>query len=264
MYKEFIICYHCISKIICSFIVMLNSVNIVLSHTTHPGNIGATARAMKTMGLSKLTLINPKNYPSTEATVRASKADDVLQDATVVDTLDEALEDISLVIGTSARSRHLDVPILTARELAEKLLNEYQQHSIAVLFGTENSGLTNEEVSRCHYHVYIPANPDYSSLNLASAVQLISYELRVADLGNKGVSIEKNESPQVTGKQLEGYYQHLEETLVQIGYHNPKHPKLLMSRLRRLYNRARPDHSEMQILRGILSSIQKGFKNSDL
>ena len=243
---------------------MLDSVNIVLSHTTHPGNIGAAARAMKTMGLSKLTLVNPKNYPSTEATVRASKADDVLQNAKVVDTLDEALEDISLVIGTSARSRHLDVPILTARELAEKLLKEYQQHSIALLFGTENSGLTNEEVSRCHFHVYIPANPDYSSLNLASAVQLISYELRVAHLGNKDVSIVKEDSQQVTGKQLEGYYQHLEETLVQIGYHNPEHPKLLMSRLRRLYNRARPDHSEMQILRGILSSIQKGFKNLNL
>ena len=240
---------------------MLDSINIVLSHTSHPGNIGAAARAMKTMGLFQLTLVKPKNFPSMEATVRASKADDVLKNATVVDTLDEGLKQFSLVVGTSSRSRHLDVPLLTARELAEKIRDEYQNEKVAILFGTENSGLTNEELSRCHYHVYIPANPDYCSLNLASAVQLISYELRVAHLGSSVKDIEKEPAPIVTGEQMEGFYQHLEQTLIQVGYHNPDHPKLLMSRLRRLYNRTRPDHSEMQILRGMLTSIQKGFKN---
>ena len=242
---------------------MLNSVSIVLSHTSHPGNIGAAARAMKTMGLSKLVLVKPKNFPSFEATVRASKADDILENARVVETLDEALKDCSLVIGSSSRSRNMDVPVLSAREIAEKLVNEEQDQKVALLFGTESSGLTNEEVSRCHYHLYIPANPDYCSLNLASAVQLISYELRVAVLGDSTDEIEKNYTKPVTAEMMEGFYQHLEQTLVQTGYHNPDHPKMLMSRLRRLYNRARPDHSEMQILRGILSSIQKGFKSSD-
>ena len=242
---------------------MLDSLNIVLSHTSHPGNIGAAARAMKTMGLSKLVLINPKKFPSAECTVRAAKADDVLENAKVFDDLDSALSEFSVVVGSSARSRHLDMPILTARELAEKLINEHQNESIALMFGTESAGLTNEEVSRCHYHVYIPANPDFSSLNLASAVQLISYEMRIAHLGAAANNIEVKKSVSITAEQMEGFYQHLEQTLVQTGYHNPEHPKFLMSRLRRLYNRARPDHSEMQILRGILSSIQKGFKNSD-
>ncbi|MCP4271020.1 MAG: tRNA (cytosine(32)/uridine(32)-2'-O)-methyltransferase TrmJ [Gammaproteobacteria bacterium] len=240
---------------------MLDHINIVLSHTSHPGNIGATARAMKTMGLSKLTLVNPKRFPSFEATVRASKADDVLEHATVVDNLDDALSECSLVIGTSSRSRHLDMPVLTARELAEKLSAEYRQQQVALLFGTESAGLTNEEVSRCHYQVYIPANPEFCSLNLASAVQLLSYELRIAYLGDSASDIEKDIATPVTAEQMEGFYQHLEQTLIETGYHNPEHPKLLMSRLRRLYNRARPDHSEMQILRGILTSVQKGFKN---
>ncbi len=240
---------------------MLDSINIVLSHTTHPGNIGAAARAMKTMGLSKLTLINPKTFPSFEATVRASKADDILESAIVTHSLDDALKGMSLVVGSSARSRHLDVPVLTARELAEKLKAEHSGDKVALLFGTENSGLTNEEISRCHYQVYIPANPDFCSLNLASAVQLVSYELRIASLGADAGDINKEPAIPVTAEQMEGFYQHLEETLVLTGYHNPDHPKMLMSRLRRLYNRAHPDHSEMQILRGILSATQKTFKN---
>jgi len=243
---------------------MLDNINVVLSHTSHPGNIGATARAMKTMGLSKLILVNPKQFPSVEATARASKADDLLENARVVDNLDQALQDCSLIVGSSSRSRHLDMPVLTARELAEKLVKEFQQQQVALLFGTENSGLTNEEVSRCHYHVYIPANPDYCSLNLASAVQLISYELRIAHLGDSASDIEKDQVEPVTAEQMEGFYQHLEQTLIETGYHNPEHPKLLMSRLRRLYNRTRPDHSEMQILRGILTSVQKGFKKTNL
>lgn len=247
---------------------MLDKINIVLSHTSHPGNIGATARAMKTMGLSKLVLIKPKKFPSAEATVRATKADDILENARVVETVDEALKEFSLVIGTSARSRALDAPLLTARELAEKLVLDYQDEKVAILFGTESAGLTNEEVSRCHYHVYIPANPEYCSLNLASAVQLISYELRIAFLTNPEINVgklaKKEANPPVTAEQMEGFYAHLESTLIGTGYFNPMHPKLLMSRLRRLFNRTRPDNSEMQILRGILSSVEKGFKNSNV
>jgi tRNA (cytidine32/uridine32-2'-O)-methyltransferase len=240
---------------------MLDSINIILSHTSHPGNIGAAARAMKTMGLSKMVLVKPKNFPSFEATVRASKADDVLADARVFETMDEALKEFTVVVGCSARSRHLDVPVLTAREMSEKIVSDYQSQSVAVMFGTENAGLTNEELSRCHYHVYIPANPDYSSLNLASAVQLVSYELRVAILGSSAKDIKKEKVERVTAEQMEGFYQHLEQTLVEIGYHNPENPKMLMSRLRRIYNRVTPDHSEMQILRGVLSSMQKRIKN---
>jgi len=179
---------------------MLDNINIVLSHTSHPGNIGAAARAMKTMGLANMILVKPKNFPSFEATVRASKADDVLEQAKVFETLDEGLKQCHLVVGCSARSRHLEVPVLTARELAEMLEAKYQQQSVALLFGTENSGLTNEEVSRCHYQVYIPANPDYSSLNLAAAVQLISYELRIAHLGSSAKDIEKDPAPRVTDR----------------------------------------------------------------
>ncbi|PCJ49255.1 MAG: tRNA (cytosine(32)/uridine(32)-2'-O)-methyltransferase TrmJ [Gammaproteobacteria bacterium] len=240
---------------------MLDSINIILSHTSHPGNIGAAARAMKTMGLSKMILVKPKNFPSFEATVRASKADDVLADARVYPTMDEALKEFTVVVGCSARSRHLDVPILTAREMAEKVVSKYSAQKVAIMFGTENAGLTNEELSRCHYQVFIPANPDYSSLNLASAVQLISYEMRVAVLGNSAKDIEREAAPRVTAELMEGFYQHLEQTLIETGYHNPQHPKMLMSRLRRIYNRTTPDHSEMQILRGILSSIQKTIKN---
>lgn len=240
---------------------MLDSINIILSHTSHPGNIGAAARAMKTMGLSKMVLVKPKNFPSFEATVRASKADDVLADARVFETMDDALKEFTVVVGCSARSRHLDVPVLTAREMSEKIVTDYQSQTVAVMFGTENAGLTNEELSRCHYHVFIPANPDYSSLNLASAVQLISYELRVAVLGSSAEDIKKEKVERVTAQQMEGFYQHLEQTLVEIGYHNPQNPKMLMSRLRRIYNRVTPDHSEMQILRGVLSAMQKSNKN---
>lgn len=243
---------------------MLNNINVVLSHTSHPGNIGAAARAMKTMGISRLTLLNPKNFPSFEATVRASKADDILENATIASSLDEALADANIVVGTSARGRHLDVPLLTSRELVEKISTDHHQDNVALMFGTESSGLTNEEISRCNYHVYIPANPDYSSLNLASAVQLICYELRVKSLENSSSDIDnaliqQGAVQKMTAEQMEGYYQHLEQVLIAIGYHNPKHPKMLMSRLRRLYNRVQPDHSEMQILRGILTAIQKNL-----
>jgi len=238
----------------------LSDIQITLSHTTHPGNIGAAARAMKTMGLSNLTLINPSNYPSTEATVRASKADDILQQARVVSSIDEALTGCQWVVGTSARQRRHDAPLITPRELAA-MVSEHDNQKFAVMFGTENSGLTNDELSRCHYQVYIPANPDYSSLNLASAVQLISYELRMEYLA----SLDEAPLPEaihepVGAELMQGFYQQMLETMEQTGYYNPDVPKQLLLRLRHMFNRMQPDDSEYQILRGFLSSIKKSIK----
>ncbi|NNJ72304.1 MAG: RNA methyltransferase [Enterobacterales bacterium] len=235
----------------------LSDINIVLSHTTHAGNIGATARAMKTMGLSSLVLINPKNYPSTEATTRASRADDILQNAKVVTTIDEALANSHWVVGTSARQRRHDAPLLTPRELAEKVAASEGQ-TFSIVFGTENSGLTNEELSRCHNQVFIPANPEYSSLNLASAVQLICYELRMQWLEGECInSVTSPEHNPVSAELMQGFYAHLLEAMTDTGYLNPKQPKQLEIRLRRMFNRMSPDDSEYQILRGFLTSIER-------
>ena len=235
----------------------LNDIQIVLSHTTHPGNIGATARAMKTMGLSNLALVNPANFPSAEATVRASRADDVLQNARVHKSIEESVSESQIVIGTSARQRRHDAPLLTPRELSN-LVAERPRQKVSVLFGTENSGLTNNELSLCHYQVYIPANPDYSSLNLASAVQLIAYDLRMKHLEMTNTAILPSaEHVPVEAELMHGFYQQMEDMMVKTGYLNPDNPKQLSLRLKRMYNRMNPDNSEYQILRGFLSSIDK-------
>lgn len=235
----------------------LNDIQIVLSHTTHPGNIGATARAMKTMGLSNLALVNPANFPSAEATVRASRADDVLQNARVHKSIEESVSESQIVIGTSARQRRHDAPLLTPTELSN-LVAERPGQKVSVLFGTENSGLTNNELSLCHYQVYIPANPDYSSLNLASAVQLIAYDLRMKHLEMTNTDILPSaEHVPVEAELMHGFYQQMEDMMVKTGYLNPDNPKQLSLRLKRMYNRMNPDNSEYQILRGFLSSIDK-------
>lgn len=212
---------------------------------------------MKTMGLSKLVLINPKNYPSHEATVRASRADDILGDARVVDSLDKAIAESHMVVGTSARQRRHDAPLLTPAQLANKIA-EQPGNEISLIFGTENSGLTNEELSRCHYQVFIPANPEYSSLNLASAVQLIAYEIRMKYLDvSETAALPESEHDMVTSEQMEGFYGQLVSTMLATGYYDPNHPKQLELRLRRMFNRLNPDSSEYQILRGFLTSIEK-------
>lgn len=212
---------------------------------------------MKTMGLSKLVLINPKNYPSHEATIRASRADDILGAAKVVDNLDKALAESHMVVGTSARQRRHDAPLLTPAQLATKIAEQPCQQ-ISLLFGTENSGLTNEELSRCHYQVFIPANPEYSSLNLASAVQLIAYEIRMKFLEVSDTeALPESQHDLVTSEQMEGFYGQIINTMLATGYYDPKHPKQLELRLRRMFNRLNPDSSEYQILRGFLTSIEK-------
>jgi TrmH family RNA methyltransferase len=244
----------------------LARVRVVLINTTHPGNIGAAARAMKVMGLSSLHLVTPKIFPNAEATAMASGADDLLQTALVHDSLESALAGCSLVLGTSARLRSLPMPMLDARRASEQALQEVDSHHVAILFGRERYGLINEEMQRCQYLVNIPSNPAYSSLNLAQAVQIIAYELRVAAMGGAGVSMPPLDWEPVDDSQMEGLFEHLEQTLLDIRFLNPRQPRKLMMRLRRLFNRARPDQNEINIIRGILKSSQeasgKDGKNS--
>jgi tRNA (cytidine32/uridine32-2'-O)-methyltransferase len=235
------------------------NVRIVLVDTSHAGNIGATARAMKNMGLARLYLVNPQQFPHADATARASGADDVLAQTTVCDTLDEALVDCALVMGASARLRNLTVPLLDPRQTAEKVLGEVHGMDIecALIFGREHSGLTNDELGRCHHLVHIPTNPDYSSLNLAAAVQVLCYELRMASIGGHMVAPELDEEPLASADDMARFYVHLRETLEEIGFLDPENPRIMMQRLRRLFNRTRPNNVEMNILRGILTAAQK-------
>jgi len=228
---------------------------IVLINTSHPGNIGAAARAMKNMGLEELYLVDPKVFPSAEATARASGADDLLAAAVCVDTLEEAIGDAGLVIGASARSRTLPVPMLDPRGCAERIGAQAGDPRTAILFGRERTGLTNEELDRCHYLVQIPTNPDYPSLNVAAAVQVVAYELRMA----MGSAVEQTPGRHrlATAAEMELFYRHLEDTLVAIDFLDPDNPRQLMRRLRRLFGRVQPDDNEINILRGILTAVQQ-------
>ncbi|WP_409161301.1 tRNA (cytosine(32)/uridine(32)-2'-O)-methyltransferase TrmJ [Pectobacterium sp. B2J-2] len=237
---------------------MLDNIRIVLVETSHTGNMGSVARAMKTMGLSKLYLVNPLVKPDSQAIALAAGASDVIGNATIVDSFDQALEGCGLVIGTSARSRTLPWPMLEPRECGVRSAQEAEHAPVALVFGRERVGLTNDELQKCHYHVAIPANPDYSSLNLAMAVQIIAYEVRIAHLDRLQAGQPKHEeSPYPLVDDLERFYQHLEQTLLQTGFIRPVHQGQVMNKLRRLFTRARPESQELNILRGILSSVQK-------
>jgi tRNA (cytidine32/uridine32-2'-O)-methyltransferase len=236
-----------------------SNIRIVLVNTTHPGNIGGAARAMKNMGLSRLYLVTPKEFPSDKATWRSAGATDVLDDAIVVDSLDEAIQGCSLVVGTSARERRIPWPLLDPRECGESVWVEASQYEVALVFGREDRGLTNEELHKCNYHVHIPANEEYSSLNLATAVQVITYEIRMAYLkATAGNTLPQQvwDMPPANAQALDNYYQQLEQTLVNVGFLDPENPKQTMTRLRRLYNRVRLDQMELNILRGVLTAIQ--------
>ncbi|MCW2486192.1 tRNA (cytosine(32)/uridine(32)-2'-O)-methyltransferase TrmJ [Candidatus Symbiopectobacterium sp. NZEC127] len=237
---------------------MLENIRIVLVETSHTGNMGSTARAMKTMGLKNLYLVNPLIKPDSQAIALAAGASDIIGNATLVNTLDEALVGCNLVVGTSARSRSLPWPMLEPRECGVRSAHEAQHAPVALVFGRERVGLTNDELQKCHYHVCIPANPEYSSLNLAMAVQLIAYEVRVAhlDLLAQGAP-QIAEEPYPLVDDLERFYTHLEETLHYTGFIRKAHQGQVMHKLRRLFTRARPEEQELAILRGILSSVQK-------
>jgi tRNA (cytidine32/uridine32-2'-O)-methyltransferase len=210
---------------------------------------------MKTMGLSHLCLVAPKFFPHVKADEMASAALDVLGQATVFETMGDAIADCSLVVGTSARSRAIPWPMLSPREFAEKAVIEPGTSKIAVVFGREQSGLTNEELQLCHFHIQIPSNPDYSSLNIAAAVQVIAYELRVAAALDKTELAWEDEY--VSAKDMQGFYDHLEQVLIQIDFLNPSVPRQLMPRLQRLFNRVRLERMELNILRGILGAVLK-------
>ena len=231
---------------------------VVLVETSHPGNIGASARAMKTMGLDDLVLVTPKEFPSAEATARASGADDVLAGATVRTSLSEAIADCVHVVGASARSRSLGWPTTDARSCGVRLLERAAAGPVAVVFGPEHSGLTNEHLARCNELVHIPANPDYSSLNLAMAVQVVGYELLMAHpeiaTWRAGLGEEPRDAPLATADELEALHVHLEDLMRRTGFLNPDHPRQLKLRLRRLFNRARLDQTEVNILRGLFAA----------
>jgi tRNA (cytidine32/uridine32-2'-O)-methyltransferase len=235
-------------------------IRIVLVNTSHPGNIGGAARAMKNMGLAELYLVEPREYPAPRAVWRAAGARDVLANAKIVDSVDEAIKDCGLVIGTSARERRIPWPLINPRECGDKIWQEAKSHQVALLFGREDRGLTNSELQKCHYHVHIPSNPDYSSLNLATAVQVLSYEIRMASLARKNGDLpEMNEwdQPLATADELELFHEHLSATMADLKFYDPDNPKQLLTRMRRLFNRTRMDKMEVSMLRGLLSAAQR-------
>ena len=240
----------------------LKSVRVVLVRTSHPGNIGATARAMKTMGLSRLWLVNPEHFPSEVAQARASGAVDVLASATVVRTLEEALEGVHFAAALTARRRDLALPFVHPREGAERVWTLAQHAETALVFGNEASGLTNAELAHCQLPVTIPTNPAYGSLNLGAAVQIMCYELRLAALTNENLAPQSQPNKIVPGQMLashdevEGFFSHLEEALRQSGFYNPLHSRRLFPRLRRLFGRVGLERDEVSILRGMLTSFQ--------
>ncbi len=236
------------------------NIRIVLVNTTHPGNIGGAARAMKNMGLAELYLVQPREYPAPRAVWRAAGARDVLANATIVESVDEAIADCALVVGTSARERRIPWPLLNPRECGEKIYSEAVTHKTALLFGREDRGLTNDELQKCHYHVHIPSNPDYSSLNLATAVQVLAYEIRMASLADEQgnlPSLSEWDQPPVTAGDLEFFHEHLATTMAELQFYDPENPKQLLTRMRRLFNRVRMDQMEVSILRGLLSAVQR-------
>lgn len=233
----------------------LKNVRVVLCATSHPGNIGAAARAMKTMGLERLYLVNPARFPDPEAQWRASRATDVLAHARICANLDEALTGTAFAVACSARTREIAVEQVPARVAALQMVDAARAQEAALVFGNETYGLTTEEVNRCGLMATIPANPEYSSLNLAAAVQVMSYELRMAaaaDFGSPATARER-----ATHEEVEGLYAHLEQAMIETGYFNPEHPRKLMPRLRRLFGRAQLEKEEVNILRGILKSLHR-------
>ena len=233
----------------------LDNIRVVLIETSHPGNIGATARAMKTMGLGQLRLVRPKYFPHADATAMASGADDLLGQAELYETLPDAVADCVAVAGASARMRTHHWPSYNARESAQRLMAVADQGPVAIVFGRERAGLTNEEMDHCQWLLNVPANPAYASLNLAMAVQIVGYELRMSSGSAQLPASQKNEP--APAAELERFFEHLEQVMVHTEFLNPDNPRHLMRRVRLLFNRAAPDQNEVNILRGLLTSVQR-------
>ena len=237
----------------------LNSIKVVLVGTTHPGNIGATARAMKNMGIVNMALVEPKEFPSDIATYRSKAAKDVLENAEVFDTLKMAISDCELVIGTSARERKVPWPILNPKDASQEVSRGSLNNKVAVVFGREDRGLTNEELGLCNIHVHIPTDPEYSSLNLSQAVQIMVYEIRSAILENEGndgnwdVEFADND-------QTERLISHMDELMQEVDFYEIDNPRKLLLRVRRFFKRSRLDVMEVNIFRGLFAAIQKKLK----
>ena len=236
---------------------LLGRVRMVLVGTSHPGNIGASARAMLTMGLERLVLVAPERFPDPEATALAAGADRVLETALRCTEVDEAVAECRLVLGCTARQRGVPLPELHPREAAQQLLAAAASGPVALLFGRERTGLSNDELQRCHAAVHIPASPGFSSLNLAAAVQVLSYELRGAALATPASPARPARDLAATHAEMEGLFGHLAEALEDIDFHKGRSPRTVLRRLRRLFLRAAPDQREVRILRGILSEAQR-------
>ncbi len=239
----------------------LDPIRIIMLRTWHPGNIGSALRAMKTMGRTRLILVNPQQWPHDDAVTMAAGAADMIDHVQVVSSLEEAIDGCRLVIGTSARNRSFSWPMLNSRSCGEKLVQEAQSGEVALVFGQETSGMTNEELQQCHFHVSIDANPDYPVLNVASAVQILCHEIYQAQLASTQTITEDAEQtvyPDV--QQMTQFYQQLELALTEINFIIAQHPGKIMTKLHRLFNRARPEQEELNILRGILSRIRQNAK----
>lgn len=237
----------------------LDNIRIVLVATSHPGNIGAVARAMKNMGLRNLYLVNPRQFPAEAALARAAGAADILDGAVVCHDLASAIGDARLVLGTSARERRIPWPLQDPRAAAAQSIGEAGQHQVAILFGREDRGLKNEELQLCHLHINIPTDETYSSLNLSMAVQVVCYELRMAWLAaaERPGKVQDWDAPLANAADTERFFSHLEQTLIALDFLKPSAPRQLMTRLRRLFNRIRMDEMELNILRGILTAVQQ-------
>ncbi len=239
-----------------------DNIQIILVEPLYAGNIGGVARAMKNMGLRRLTLVNPRQFPAREAEYRAVSAVDVLEQARVVDTLEQAIADCQFVVGTTGRSRRIPWPAQDPRSCAERMAVLSQDEQVGVLFGREDCGLNNDELQLCHLHCHIPSHEDYTSLNLAMAVQIVAYELRVFALGDQLPVAEDDDwdAPFARVEDMERFYTHLREVLIEVDFLKPEAPRQLMQRLRRLFGRVRLDEMEVNILRGILTETQKTIR----
>lgn len=238
---------------------MLENIRVVMVHTSHSGNIGAAARAMKNMSISQLYLVSPSDFPSVESSVRASHAVDIVNQATVTETLQEAIADCELVIGTSARERTLSWQVDLPDAMAVNALDVAADAPVAIVFGRERTGLTNEELALCHRLVHIPTNPDYSSLNVAAAIQVICYELYRQTLTaqpDKNKKILAEDRPASAG-QVNAYHQHLCEYMDELDFLRAPNSDMVRQRLMMFFNRARPTRRELNILHGLLTASRK-------
>ena len=239
---------------------LLNSVKVVLVGTTHPGNIGATARAMKNMGILDLALVEPKEFPSDVATFRSKAAKDILEKASVHTSLEEAISECELVVGTSARGRTVPWPVLNPREAAEEMHKSSLNGKVAIVFGREDRGLTNEELGLCNFHAHIPSDPEYSSLNLSQAVQILAYEIRLSYLQDRHVNKEYWDVELANNEQTERLINHMDELMQEVDFYDVENPRKLLVRVRRFFKRSKIDVMEANIFRGLFATIQKKLK----